>query len=170
MARLWWRIRHWSLCSAPGANLRCGHASMVPSAREASRRAATRWSDRIHSLPILALSVHSACNCRCVMCDIWKANASKREISLADLQRHVSSLRQLHVQRVMLTGGEPLLHSNLWTLCDLLKSEGVKMTLVTTGLTIEPHVADINRVIDELVVSIDGPPDVHDQIRRIRSG
>jgi Fe-coproporphyrin III synthase len=143
---------------------------VIARTREAGRRTVTRWSDRIHSLPILALSVHSACNCRCVMCDIWKANANKREIALADLERHVSSLRALHVQRVMLTGGEPLLHSNLWTLCDLLKSEGIRITLVTTGLTIEPHAEAIAQAIDEVVVSIDGPPNVHDEIRRIRGG
>ena len=48
---------------------------------EIARRARSRRSGRLESLPILALSVHSACNCRCVMCDIWKANSEKREIS-----------------------------------------------------------------------------------------
>ena len=45
---------------------------------EIARRARSRVSGRLESLPILALSVHSACNCRCVMCDIWKANGEKR--------------------------------------------------------------------------------------------
>ena len=68
---------------------------------EAGRRLQTRWSHRIQSLPILALTVHSACNCRCVMCDIWKANADKREISTANLDRHLDDIRALRVQRVM---------------------------------------------------------------------
>lgn len=140
------------------------------SVAEAGRRAVTRWSDRLQSLPILALSVHSACNCRCVMCDIWKANAEKREISLEDLERHVADIRRLHVQRVMLTGGEPLLHSNLWALCDLLREEEIKITLVTTGLLMVSHAADIARTIDEVVISIDGPPAVHDEIRRVKGG
>ena len=84
---------------------------------EIARRVRGQWSGRLESLPILALSVHSACNCRCVMCDIWKANAEKREISSADLERHIDDIRALNVQRVMLTGGEPLLHRNLWSLC-----------------------------------------------------
>jgi len=137
---------------------------------EIARRARTTWSDRLHSLPILALSVHSACNCRCVMCDIWKANREKREISLDDLERHVADIRRLHVQRVMLTGGEPLLHSNLWALCDRLQEFGIRITLVTTGLLLTPHAASIARSIDEVVVSIDGPPDIHDGIRRVRGG
>jgi Fe-coproporphyrin III synthase len=137
---------------------------------EAARRAVTRWSGTIHSLPILALSVHSACNCRCVMCDIWKANAEKRAIGLDELEHHVDSIRQLRVQRVMLTGGEPLLHSNLFALCDRLRAEGIRISLVTTGLLIEPHAADIARTVDELVISIDGPAAVHDRIRRVPGG
>jgi MoaA/NifB/PqqE/SkfB family radical SAM enzyme len=142
----------------------------VVSLAEAGRRALGRRSGQLHSLPILALSVHSACNCRCVMCDIWKANAEKRDISADDLCRHLAAIRQLRVQRVMLTGGEPLLHRNLWALCDMLQESGVRLTLVTTGLLIEQHATEIARSIDELVVSIDGPPSVHDEIRRVRGG
>jgi MoaA/NifB/PqqE/SkfB family radical SAM enzyme len=137
---------------------------------EAGRRLQTRWSHRIQSLPILALTVHSACNCRCVMCDIWQANADKREISTADLDRHLDDIRALRVQRVMLTGGEPLMHSNLWTLCDRLRDAGIGITLVTTGLLIQQHAEAIARSIDEVVVSIDGPPDIHDAVRGLRNG
>jgi MoaA/NifB/PqqE/SkfB family radical SAM enzyme len=125
---------------------------------------------RLESLPILALSVHSACNCRCVMCDIWKANAVKREIGIDELQRHAAAIRRLHVGRVMLTGGEPLLHSNLWGLCDLLRADGIRITLVTTGLLLDAHASAVARSIDEVVVSIDGPPAVHDTIRRVPGG
>jgi Fe-coproporphyrin III synthase len=134
------------------------------------RRLATRWTHRIESLPILALTVHTACNCRCVMCDIWKANAEKREIAPATLDRHLEDLRALRVERVMLTGGEPLLHGNLWALCDRLQQAGIRVTLVTTGLLLAPHAGAIARSIDEVVVSIDGPPDVHDAIRRVQDG
>ena len=137
---------------------------------EARRRLATQWTHRIESLPILALSVHTACNCRCVMCDIWKANAEKREIAPADLDLQLADIRALGVQRVMLTGGEPLLHSNLWALCDRLQDAGIRVTLITTGLLMELHAEPIGRVIDELVLSIDGPPDVHDAIRRVKDG
>jgi MoaA/NifB/PqqE/SkfB family radical SAM enzyme len=137
---------------------------------EIARRARGRTSGQLASLPILALSVHSACNCRCVMCDIWKANAGKREISAGDLSRHVDAIRRLHVQRVMLTGGEPLLHRNLWALCTQLQALGIRITLVTTGLLIDRHAADIAAAIDTVVVSLDGPRDVHDAIRRVKDG
>jgi MoaA/NifB/PqqE/SkfB family radical SAM enzyme len=137
---------------------------------EIARRARGRVTGRIESLPILALSVHSACNCRCVMCDIWKANSEKREISSDDLSRHVEAIRALRVQRVMLTGGEPLLHRNLWALCSELQALRIRVTLVTTGLLIEQHAADVASYVDTVVISLDGPRELHDSIRRVRGG
>lgn len=143
---------------------------MLTSAVEIARRAATLATGHIRTLPVLALNVHSACNCRCVMCDIWKANADKREISEGELARHLDSIRRLHVQRIMLTGGEPLLHANLWRLCERLRAEDIQLTLVTTGLLIDAHAAPIADLIDHVVVSIDGAPETHDAIRRVRGG
>jgi MoaA/NifB/PqqE/SkfB family radical SAM enzyme len=137
---------------------------------EIARRARGRYTGRLESLPILALSVHSACNCRCVMCDIWKANSEKREISSDDLERHVEAIRGLRVQRVMLTGGEPLLHRNLWALCSRLQSLRIRITLVTTGLLIEHHAAEIAATVDTVVISLDGDRDIHDAIRRVKGG
>jgi MoaA/NifB/PqqE/SkfB family radical SAM enzyme len=137
---------------------------------EIARRIRSRRSGHLESLPILALSVHSACNCRCVMCDIWKANSDKREISASDLERHAEGIRALRVQRVMLTGGEPLLHHNLWALCERLQKLGIRITLVTTGLLIEPHAADIANAVDTVVISLDGDRDTHDVVRRVKGG
>ena len=137
---------------------------------ELARRARSRVSHRLESLPILALSVHSACNCRCVMCDIWKANSEKREISVDDLDRHVDAIRKLRVQRVMLTGGEPLLHRNLWALCSRLQALRIRATLVTTGLLIERHAGEIAAAVDTVVISLDGDRGTHDRIRRVNGG
>jgi MoaA/NifB/PqqE/SkfB family radical SAM enzyme len=104
------------------------------------------------------------------MCDIWKANADKREISSEDLERHIAAIRALHVQRVMLTGGEPLLHRNLWALCNRLRAARIKITLVTTGVLIERHAADIAAAADTVVVSLDGDHARHDEIRRVKGG
>ena len=137
---------------------------------ELARRTRGLMTARLESLPILALTVHSACNCRCVMCDIWKANAAQRDISAADLARHTDAIQRLHVQRVMLTGGEPLLHRNLWALCAQLNSLQIRITLVTTGLLIAQHAADIAASIDTVVISLDGNAEVHDAVRRVKSG
>lgn len=145
------------------ARLQRGLASPL----EIVRRARGRRTGRLRSLPVLALEAHSACNCRCVMCDIWKANAAKREISVETLDRHAADIARLQVRRVMLTGGEPLMHSNLWALCDRLRRHRTRITLLSTGLGLREHAARIVRVCDDLVVSLDGSRDVHDRVRRV---
>ena len=48
----------------------------------------------IHTLPVVVIFPHNQCNCRCVMCDIWRIREAK-EITPADLEQHLDSFRQL---------------------------------------------------------------------------
>jgi Fe-coproporphyrin III synthase len=117
-------------------------------------------------LPILILSPHSRCNCRCVMCDIWKTTDA-REISATDLERHAASLDGMGVEWAVFSGGEPLMHSDLFRLCNILRTRGIRITILSTGLLLERHAEAIVANVDDLIVSLDGPAEVHDQIRRV---
>jgi len=112
------------------------------------------------------LDPHARCNCRCVMCDIWKTTDA-REISVAELERHLGAIERLGVEWVVFSGGEPLLHSDLFQLARRLRRSGIRTTLLSTGLLLERHAARVAEDIDDVIVSLDGPPDVHDQIRRV---
>jgi MoaA/NifB/PqqE/SkfB family radical SAM enzyme len=123
--------------------------------------------DRLSTLPILLLNVHEHCNCRCLMCDIWQRKDG-RELDLDRFARHRESLMRLGVQQVVLTGGEPLLHRRFAELCSFLQGCGARVTLLTTGLLLSKHAAAIADGVDEIIVSLDGPEEVHDQIRRVK--
>ncbi len=101
------------------------------------------------------------------MCDIWQRKDGK-ELDLADFARHRESILQLGVQQVVLTGGEPLLHRDLGTLCRFLHDCGVRVTLLSTGLLLAKRADLVAENIDEIIVSIDGPEEVHDQVRRVK--
>jgi MoaA/NifB/PqqE/SkfB family radical SAM enzyme len=118
-------------------------------------------------MPVVVLMPHSRCNCRCVMCDIWKANHDGHQLTPEDLEPHLEALRRLRVRWVVLSGGEALLHPNLWTLCALLKALDVKITLLSTGLLLTCYATEIVRWCDEVTVSLDGSRAVHDAIRRV---
>ncbi|HEY2019104.1 MAG TPA: radical SAM protein [Bryobacteraceae bacterium] len=120
----------------------------------------------ISRLPILVLEPHSRCNCRCVMCDIWKI-ADAREIGAAELERHLEDIERLGVEWVVFSGGEPLMHSDLFQLASLIRARGIRTTILSTGLLLERHAARIVQGIDEVIVSLDGPAPVHDEIRRV---
>jgi MoaA/NifB/PqqE/SkfB family radical SAM enzyme len=136
---------------------------------ETLRRQATRATHRIHSLPQLILMPHSRCNCRCVMCDIWQANAVKHELSREDLEHQLPALRNLHVQRVVLSGGEALMHQNLWLLCELLRelNPDLQITLLSTGLLLRVFAREIVTWCNEVIVSIDGSREIHNAVRRV---
>jgi Fe-coproporphyrin III synthase len=104
------------------------------------------------------------------MCDIWKANNNKKELTGEDLEKHVQTFRSLGVREIVFSGGEALMHSNLWKLCKLLKSGNIRLTLLSTGLLLERNAEEIIRHIDNVIVSVDGSQPVHDKIRNIPGG
>src|SRR3954469_5145549 len=84
----------------------------------------------IKALPIVILMPHSACNCRCVMCDIWKGNNNLKQLTEGDVSNLLQSLQTLATKEVVLSGGEALLNPRFFSLCRMLKEKGLKITLL----------------------------------------
>ncbi|HEY2845146.1 MAG TPA: radical SAM protein [Bryobacteraceae bacterium] len=120
----------------------------------------------IQKLPVLLIDAHSRCNCRCVMCDIWK-NAKHREFTLAQLEDQMDAIERLQVRWVVFTGGEPLMHSNLFALTQTLRDRGIRVSILSTGLLFERFAREIAENTDSAIVSLDGPAEIHDRIRRV---
>lgn len=135
---------------------------------EAARRYATLKTGRIHALPVAILMPHSSCNCRCVMCDIWKGNANLRQLDEADIRGLLASFQRLGTRWVIMSGGEALMNPNLFRLCRLLKAHGIrKITILSTGLLLGKYAQQVVAEVDEVIVSLDGSEAVHDAIRRV---
>lgn len=117
-------------------------------------RLLTLTTHKIHQLPVLVLMPHSRCNCRCVMCDIWKANTEKREITVEELEKHIAQFIQLKVREVVFSGGEALMHSNLWKLCSLIRQNEIRITILSTGLLLQKNATEIIAHCDEVIVFI----------------
>ncbi len=133
-------------------------------------RAKIRLSAATHSMyamPVLVLMPHSRCNCRCVMCDIWRANKNRQELSETDLQPHIDDLKRLAVEQILLSGGEALMHSNLWRFIRLIEPLGARITLLSTGLLLARNADNVLRWCDDVIVSLDGSPAVHNAIRNV---
>jgi Fe-coproporphyrin III synthase len=121
---------------------------------------------RIQTLPILVLFPHNRCNCRCMMCDIWRIR-QVREITVQDLALHLESIRSLRVRWVVFSGGEPQMHTDLAALSRLIRAEGIRVTLLTAGLLLEAYARSVVDTIDDVIVSLDGPREIHNQIRGV---
>ena len=131
------------------------------------KRYRTLQTDRITALPIVILMPHSACNCRCVMCDIWKGNKNLKQLGPEDVKGLLSTLKKLNTRQVLMSGGEALLNQKFFELCDILRDEDISITLLSTGLTLKRNAEQLLTHVNDIIVSLDGDEALHDAIRNI---
>lgn len=131
------------------------------------QRYRTLQTGYIRALPIVILMPHSACNCRCIMCDIWKDNKNLKQLTEEDINGLLDAFRKLGTQQVVMSGGEALLHPNFFRFCEILKRRGIKISLLSTGLTLEKNAEQLVRLVGDIIVSLDGDEATHDRIRNI---
>jgi sulfatase maturation enzyme AslB (radical SAM superfamily) len=126
----------------------------------------------------LEFAVTEKCNSRCVMCDQWR-QPSREELSLAEIEKIFRSYDGFRI--VGLTGGEPTLRKDLpeiaWSI--LLTQKHLKRLFLTTnGLNTAAAVDAVERILLAVprwvrfttLVSVDGPPVLHEKIRGIPGG
>jgi len=131
------------------------------------KRYRTLQTDTITALPIVILMPHSACNCRCIMCDIWKDNKNLKQLTEEDITGLLTSLRKFGTKQVVMSGGEALLNPNFFRFCKILQDQNIKVTLLSTGLTLKKNAEEIVRLVNDVIVSLDGNEKLHDAIRNI---
>jgi MoaA/NifB/PqqE/SkfB family radical SAM enzyme len=134
---------------------------------EAMKRFLSLKTHKIYSLPIVILMPYNNCNCRCVMCDIWKDKKSNKILNESDIENLVSSLKNMNTRWVVMSGGEALMHPGFFRLCDILKSIDMKITILSSGLLLKKYSRNIVEKTNEVIVSLDGSEKIHDFIRGI---
>jgi Fe-coproporphyrin III synthase len=108
----------------------------------------------VHRLPLITLYITERCNSRCVTCDYWRTG--RTDMTLDSVARMLPSLEQMGTQWVMLSGGEPLLNRQWAPIAELLKSHGLKVGLLTSGLSLAKHARRAVELFDDTTVSVDG--------------
>lgn len=131
------------------------------------QRYRTLQTDHVKALPVVILMPHSACNCRCVMCDIWKGNKNLKQLKEEDITGLLDSLKKLGTQQVLMSGGEALLNPYFFRFCAILTRYKIKITLLSTGLTLQNHAEQLVKYVDDIIVSLDGDEPTHNYIRNI---
>ena len=101
------------------------------------------------------------------MCDIWKDNKNLKQLNENDIKGLMSSLKKLGTRQVLMSGGEALLNPNFFRFCEILNEENIKVTLLSTGLTIKKNAEQLVKWVHDIIVSVDGDEQTHDYIRNI---
>jgi Fe-coproporphyrin III synthase len=108
----------------------------------------------LRRLPLVTLYVTERCNSRCVTCDYWRHG--RDDMNLEAVTRLLPSLKQLRTQVVLLSGGEPLLHPEWTTMAEMLRANGLKVWLLTSGLSLAKHARRAAQLFHSITVSLDG--------------
>jgi Fe-coproporphyrin III synthase len=108
----------------------------------------------LRRLPLVTLYLSERCNSRCVTCDYWRHG--RTDMTLAAVARLLPSLRQLETQVALISGGEPLLNPEWAEIAQLLRGGGLKLWLLTSGLSLAKHVKRVAKLFDAITVSLDG--------------
>jgi len=109
---------------------------------------------RLRRLPLVTLYLTERCNSRCVTCDYWRHG--RADMSLNAVRRLAPSLKRLGTEVALLSGGEPLLNPEWVPIAELLRESGLKLWLLTSGLSLAKHARRAGALFQAITVSLDG--------------
>lgn len=133
-----------------------------------ARLAVNFLSDRLAALPLAIVYVTDRCNSRCVTCDFWRYGQTNLPVERA--RWLAKEFRQMGTQAVLLTGGEALLHPQWDEVAASFRAEGLRLWLLTAGLSLQKHAARAVDLCERITVSLDGAtPETYRAIRGVEA-
>ena len=114
------------------------------------------------SLRYLELQITTGCNLSCKHCYLGPSHAA--ELSPEAIRDILEQFEEMQGLRLLITGGEPLLHTRLREINRLLPKYAFRKVLLTNGVALSEELAESLNV-DEIQVSMDGTEPGHDALR-----
>ena len=114
------------------------------------------------SLRYLELQVTRRCNLRCGHCYLGRADDV--DLGLERMARILREFEEMQGLRLLITGGEPILHTQFDGINDLLRERAFRRVLFTNGTLLTEEIAGSLHV-EEIQVSVDGLERGHDALR-----
>jgi radical SAM protein with 4Fe4S-binding SPASM domain len=109
----------------------------------------------IPSLRYLLLNITDRCNLVCKHC--YLGNPGNMEIDKGIFEKAVSQFEEMGGLKLMISGGEPLLHSQFWELMEILPSYELRVVVLSNGTHFDESAAKkISNYVNEVQISIDG--------------
>ena len=134
---------------------------------------------RAGRLSRIDLEITFGCNARCRMCPLYgehmdnrrtvRKARGRRELTTNEIKDLLRQGRSLGTEQIVFTGGEPFLRKDLCNLVDYAKRQGMHTSVITNGSVLSEELAhDIVAVgLNSMSISLDGPEEVHNSIRRV---
>lgn len=116
----------------------------------------------IPSLRYLELQITDKCNLKCKHCYIGKPK--NHELSIDNIKGLLEEFEDMQGLRLLITGGEPLMHNDFMKLNKILPQFRFRKILFTNGLLLNRDVLKKLNV-HEIQISVDGMQKGHEAIR-----
>jgi radical SAM protein with 4Fe4S-binding SPASM domain len=116
----------------------------------------------VPSLRYIELQITNRCNLKCKHCYI--ENKSFSELSVSQIKAVLKEFEEMQGLRVLITGGEPLIHNKFEEINEILLEFFIRKILFTNGLLLNKRILK-NLNVDEIQISIDGLEAAHDSLR-----
>ncbi len=130
------------------------------------RLATNLLTDRVAALSLAILYLTDRCNSRCITCDYWRRGQT--DMPLERVRALAPELRRLGARAVLLSGGEPLLHPDWAQAAATLREAGLRVWLLTAGLSLIKHAARAAELCQRITVSLDAAtPEAYRLIRGV---
>ncbi len=118
----------------------------------------------IPSLRYLELQITKRCNLKCKHCFVGKRE--NIDLPADKISKLLKEFEDLQGLRVLITGGEPLLHKEFDRINDFLSKYAIRKILFTNGLLLtENRLKSLN--VEEIQISLDGMKEAHESLRGI---
>jgi radical SAM protein with 4Fe4S-binding SPASM domain len=131
------------------------------------KRPSTKRDIKVHSstlkpsLRYLELLVTNKCNLACKHCYLRSGNS---DLPVEAIEKTFNEFEDIGGIRLMVSGGEPLLHKDFRKINELIRRYDFRAILLTNGTLLNKCIVN-NLNFNEVQVSIDGLKDTHDFIR-----
>ena len=121
--------------------------------------------------PVVIWNLIRRCNLTCKHCYTSSADIDfPGELTTSEIYRVMDDLKAFKVPVLILSGGEPLLHPDIFNISRRAKDMGFYVALSSNGTKISANNIDEIAAIDYqyIGVSLDGIKDTHDRFRRVK--
>lgn len=103
--------------------------------------------------------ITTKCNFRCSYCGMWKHD--EPEMTTEQIFKMLDEFSEMGMRRYGISGGEPLLRKDIGEIVSYAKKKKSIVTLFTNGVMLKEKIDQL-KDLDVLIMSLDGPKEVHD--------
>jgi len=140
----------------------CLSENLIVPSETPIKRNVIPYPSPIPSLRYLEFQITDRCNLRCRHCYIGEG--LHQDLPVEKILRVLQEFEEIQGLRLLLSGGEPLLHPHFWEINEILREYPFRSVLLSNGTFINKAAAEKFRV-HEVQVSLDGMKEGHESIR-----